>query len=674
VLARLVFGCQLEVPARPIKLTIKQPSMKICFCRNPLAVLATLATVLTTPGRLFPSVEPGTGAKAVAGARRALDLGALGYQPLELESNLRRSRWLVPVEINGKSCKLLLDTGSDFIMLRTWAPEFLGVPTSPTHIQAMTVGGARKIVVGESSLKLGTAAIARQHLRAMAQGDAPPSAKAVSPECGSLGLSALRGLGVALDIRGHTLWVPADPATRVAPAMSGLQAAAIPITRTVKSGHMVIEGKGGDRKIRMVLDSGAERTVLSKASAEAMKLPLTEATTLVAGASDANHKPMQGLLTNVTFGETSLPRLPVMVLPLKEVFDALSDGEASPIDGIIGADVLEQAGGIIDVAAGTLYLTGSAPPTAGGAAARSPEEVLAGHIVVPLEADEQGHFLAGAKVNGRDIRFVVDSGADTIVFNEQLAADLKVDLTRGNGTAQGADGKPFALATGKIASIELPGGIRVENQSFPFLNLAGFKRSTVGGEPAKVDGMLGQGFIMAARMIMDCGERRMLVPAKGAKPGEFVSALEKQGGKVVKLLRGASGKSYLPLALDGEEVALLIDTGSGLSTLDPGYAKDKSWRREQKGGSVKTLGQTQQLETVTVPATSFGVLKLPNVSFALVAGAGRGRDKEVGGRRVVGLFGMNYLRPLRAVLDFGSGQALFPVNKLKPPGSPATAQ
>ena len=322
---------------------------------------------------LLPIPVPAQPGKATdSGYGSPVNLSVLSYQPVKLEPNNRRSRWLVPVTINGKSCKLLLDTGADFIILSSWAPKFLGVTTKPTTIQAMTVGGTRKLVVGESSLKLGTTTIAKQHLRAIAPGndlDIPDLKKkessstdtSLAPNCGVMGLNALRGLGVALDIRRHTLWIPADPATRVAAAMSRLHAASIPIKRTVKSGHMVIEGKVGDRKLRMILDSGAERTVLFGATAEAMKLPLTKGNALIDGANDANRRPMQGVLTNVTFGEASLPQLPVMVVPLKEITRVLSDGESSPIDGIIGADVHEHGGGIIDVAANTLYLTGNDP-------------------------------------------------------------------------------------------------------------------------------------------------------------------------------------------------------------------------------------------------------------------------------------------------------------------------
>ena len=108
----------------------------------------------------------------------------------------------------------------------------------------------------------------------------------------------------------------------------------------------------------------------------------------------------------------------------------------------------------------------------------------------------------------------------------------------------------------------------------------------------------------------------------------------------------------------------MVDTGAALSTLDPEYASGKSWKRAKTGGTVRTLGKTAALETVTVPLTDFGVFQVPNMSYALVPGGGRRRNAELDGRKVVGILGMNTLMPLRAVLDFGSGQVLFPIHKL----------
>jgi hypothetical protein len=77
--------------------------------------------------------------------------------------------------------------------------------------------------------------------------------------------------------------------------------------------------------------------------------------------------------------------------------------------------------------------------------------------------------------------------------------------------------------------------------------------------------------------------------------------------------------------------------------------------------------------TVTVPLTKLGVCQVPNISYALLPGGGRQLQPEVGGRKVVGIIGMNTLMPLRFVVDFGSRQALFPITKLNAKRNPPAA-
>jgi hypothetical protein len=174
-------------------------------------------------------------------------------------------------------------------------------------------------------------------------------------------------------------------------------------------------------------------------------------------------------------------------------------------------------------------------------------------------------------------------------------------------------------------------------------------------------------------MILDCGERRMLVPGQNAQPGELVKALAKQGGKLIELRAGSNGKLYLPVALESEDVALLIDTGAALSTLEPEYVQDKAWKRSRNGSTVRTLGQSAPLETVTVPLTKFGAFQVPNIAYALVPGGGRQHQPQVGGRKVVGIVGMQTMMPLRFVIDFGSRQALVPINQLNAKQNPPAA-
>jgi predicted aspartyl protease len=593
---------------------------------------------------------------------------SLGYQAVKMEPNARQSRWLVPVSINGKPCKLVLDTGADFIILASWAPQCFGLSAKPTNIQAQSVGGTSKLVIADAPLLIGGTTIARQRFHARAEGDDPPAPGAESPTCGLLGLNGLRVLGVALDIRNHTLWIPQNPKTRAAPVMNALNAATIPLGRTERSGHMLAFATSGDRPLRLVIDSGAERSVLSLRTAEAMKLKLTESQIMIGGADDANKRPKEAVLPNVRLGQALLTRVPVLVLPLEEVFKSLGAGSRYHVDGILGADVLARRGGVIDLAADLLYLARNEPP----ASKSKPDltAVLAGHTEVPLEADDKGHLLLSAKVNGHDFRFVVNSGADTLLFHEPLAGKLGVSLTKGAGTAQGPDGSKIPISSGKVARIDIPGGIAVLDQTFPFLELGKFTQSSVAGKPVEVGGVLGQGFLLASRMILDCEDRRLLVPARGANSGDLIAALVKEGGKAVPLLSDKRGKLLLPLTLDGEKVALRIDSGASLSTLDPAYAADKSWKREKKPGTEQTLGNSQPLENVIVPRSSIGAFEMPDLPFALVASAGRGQEEEIEGRKIVGIFGINHLEPLRAFIDFGSRQMLIPINRLQvKPGS-----
>lgn len=53
------------------------------------------------------------------------------------------------------------------------------------------------------------------------------------------------------------------------------------------------------------------------------------------------------------------------------------------------------------------------------------------------------------RVNGRVSRLALDSGADTIIFHQPLAAVMKVDLVKGDGSAQGPGGQADARRHGQ---------------------------------------------------------------------------------------------------------------------------------------------------------------------------------------------------------------------------------
>lgn len=86
-----------------------------------------------------------------------------------------------------------------------------------------------------------------------------------------------------------------------------------------------------------------------------------------------------------------------------------------------------------------------------------------GSRTVSLAADRSGHFRADARVDGRDIGFLVDTGATVIALTEKDAARVGIrpfasDYTMNVTTANG----PAKAASARIASIDI-GGVVVRD-------------------------------------------------------------------------------------------------------------------------------------------------------------------------------------------------------------------
>ena len=82
---------------------------------------------------------------------------------------------------------------------------------------------------------------------------------------------------------------------------------------------------------------------------------------------------------------------------------------------------------------------------------------------VSLARDGRGHFQADARVEGRNISFMVDTGASVIALNETSAARIGVRPSRGdfNSTVSTANGSVKA-ARARLASVDI-GGVVVRD-------------------------------------------------------------------------------------------------------------------------------------------------------------------------------------------------------------------
>ncbi len=128
----------------------------------------------------------------------------------------------------------------------------------------------------------------------------------------------------------------------------------------IRSNHAVIEvalGNGEQsEKTRFIIDTGAGQTCIDLQKAEQLGWTLKEMEDKATGIGSANMPISTTVIPKISFGDYALFDYQMTIIDLDHVNQAFSEMGAKTVDGIIGADVLLQYGGVIDCEFKKLYL------------------------------------------------------------------------------------------------------------------------------------------------------------------------------------------------------------------------------------------------------------------------------------------------------------------------------
>ena len=226
------------------------------------------------------------------------------------------------------------------------------------------------------------------------------------------------------------------------------------------------------RVFRFVLDTGANRSAVSAATAEALGLV-----------------PVDGDVVHV-HGVTGSATLPVVQVASFRAGDLLFENKAMPVlpsavfagmDGILGVDCLQDARVEVDFGRDRVTIRRS-----------SGQRAPSGYLVVPAWLQHGGLLLVNGQVGRVPVKAILDTGAERSLGNEALRAALAARARRPqesvNSTVIGATPQ---LAQGQ--SIEAPaidiGGARLNNLTVTFGDLHVFNIWSLLEEPALLIGM-----------------------------------------------------------------------------------------------------------------------------------------------------------------------------------------
>jgi predicted aspartyl protease len=227
---------------------------------------------------------------------------------------------------------------------------------------------------------------------------------------------------------------------------------------------------GGRGPYHFLVDTGSERTVISRELADQLNLANGRSAILhsVMGANDVK--------------TVHIPHLKVSSNTIS-VNDAPALGAANiGADGMLGIDSLRSQRVLFDFKAKTMSITPS----------NQPLERLDGDTIVVRARSRNGRLIfTQAKINGRRVTVIVDTGSQVSLANMALQKSL---TKRGQGMfpqsvmIESVTGEQMSARVTRVPEVEL-GGVKLQDLSIAFADAHIFRQLGLDDRPALLLGM-----------------------------------------------------------------------------------------------------------------------------------------------------------------------------------------
>ncbi|WP_452230880.1 MULTISPECIES: retropepsin-like aspartic protease [unclassified Lacinutrix] len=126
--------------------------------------------------------------------------------------------------------------------------------------------------------------------------------------------------------------------------------------KLTKTNHFEIKASINGVKGLFILDTGASSSCVGFEAIENFKLKVKDSEIKAAGAGATNMLTQISKKNKIKIGRWKNEKTPLILFDLTHVNTALTNHNAKPVDGIIGADILKKGKAIIDYEKKYLYL------------------------------------------------------------------------------------------------------------------------------------------------------------------------------------------------------------------------------------------------------------------------------------------------------------------------------
>ncbi len=120
--------------------------------------------------------------------------------------------------------------------------------------------------------------------------------------------------------------------------------------------HFEIKAKINGKKGQFILDTGASNSCVGFDEIEKFNLITEDSDHKAAGAGEGEIDTQISKKNKIKIGDYKLKKVNLVLLNLTHINNALTKQNAKPVNGIIGADILEKGKAVIDYDKKKLYL------------------------------------------------------------------------------------------------------------------------------------------------------------------------------------------------------------------------------------------------------------------------------------------------------------------------------
>jgi len=249
------------------------------------------------------------------------------------------------------------------------------------------------------------------------------------------------------------------------------------------------------------VDTGAPVTAINAGSQKLFKVESVPANRLGLPSSiRMGGEPIGiGIINDFEAGGMKLGLRPVALVNLSRINEAklYLNGRRKPMDGLIGADLLLDRGGVLDYRTQELFIR-TGKDALNYLADKLPD---AGFSRIPMEFD-QGHFTVPCTIEGRPYRLVVDTGAFITLIDRGIMFRQGITGVRTRLTGQTINGRSSPVFDARLKEFII-GNIRLPPLDVGVTDLSEAWTRRGGDERAPVAGLLGGEILAESSAIID---------------------------------------------------------------------------------------------------------------------------------------------------------------------------